>query len=374
MTEPLGRLLVVRLGSLGDLVHTLPAVAAIRLVYPFAQIDWLVEAGHRELLDLVPVISSTIPLRKASGGGWLQALRELRARQYDVAIDFQGLVKSAALARLSGAARVIGFDRASAREGLAALFYTERVATGDAGHVIDKNLRLAARLGAPQHRREFPILPIPSAAFDELVAGGLQRFALLNCGAAWPNKRWPADRFGRLASWLRERYGLMSVALWGPGERELADEVVRHADGAAMAAPPTSLTDLVAIAAEAELMVSGDTGPTHIAAALGTPVVGLFGPTSPDRNGPWVDADVLVSRYDTCECHYQRECRHGHGEAWCLGTIGEDDVRDAVARRLAARDPGADPSEPQPDPMEPRPDPAEPRPDPMEPRTFRSGE
>jgi len=337
VAEPLGRLLVVRLGSLGDLVHTLPAVAAIRLVHPFAQIDWLVDSVHREFLDLVPVISSTIPLRKATGGGWLQALRELRARQYDVAIDFQGLIKSAALARLSGAATVIGFGRAAAREALASAFYTRRIPAGDAGHVIDKNLQLAATLGAPIHRREFPILPIPSAALDAIRADGVGRFVLLNCGAAWPNKRWPAERFGHLASWLRERHGLRSVALWGPGEEGLAAEVVRCSDGAAVAAPPTTLADLVAFAGAAELMVSGDTGPTHVASALGTPVVALFGPTSPERNGPWVEADESVSRYGKCECHYQRECRHAAGARWCLGTIGEADVQDAVDRRLAAR-------------------------------------
>lgn len=337
MAEPLGRLLVVRLGSLGDLVHTLPAVAAIRIVHPFAQIDWLVDQAHREFLDLVPVLSSTIPLRKSTGGGWLQALRELRARQYDVAIDFQGLLKSAVLARLSGAARVIGFNRASAREGAASLLYSQRVGAGDAGHVIDKNLRLAATLGAPLHRREFPILPIPSIALDRLHEQGLQRFALLNCGAAWPNKRWPASRFGLLAQWLRDRHGLTSVALWGPGEQALADQVAQTSDGAAIAAPPTSLTDLVAIAARADLMVSGDTGPTHVASALGTPVVALFGPTSPERNGPWVEADQSVSRYAVCECRYQRVCKHGEGTQWCLGTIGDAEVRDAIDRRLAPR-------------------------------------
>lgn len=337
MAEPLGRLLVVRLGSLGDLVHTLPAVAAIRIVHPFAQIDWLVDQAHREFLDLVPVLSSTIPLRKSTGGGWLQALRELRARQYDVAIDFQGLLKSAVLARLSGAARVIGFNRASAREGAASLLYSQRVGAGDAGHVIDKNLRLAATLGAPLHRREFPILPIPSMALDRLHEQGLQRFALLNCGAAWPNKRWPASRFGLLAQWLRDRHGLTSVALWGPGEQALADQVAQTSDGAAIAAPPTSLTDLVAIAARADLMVSGDTGPTHVASALGTPVVALFGPTSPERNGPWVEADQSVSRYAVCECRYQRVCKHGEGAQWCLGTIGDAEVRDAIDRRLAPR-------------------------------------
>jgi lipopolysaccharide heptosyltransferase I len=338
MAEPIGRLLVVRLGSLGDLVHTLPAVAAIRLAHPFAHIDWLVDRAHREFLDLVPVISSTVPLRKSSGGGWLQALRELRARQYDLAIDFQGLIKSAALARLSGAARVIGFDRASAREPLAASLYNQRVAAGDAGHVIDKNLRLAAVVGAPTHTRDFPIMPQPSQALETIRAQGIEDFALINCGAAWPNKRWPADRFGRLAKWLRDRHGLASVALWGPGEESLAAEVVRTSDEAAVVAPPTSLSDLVTIAHAAKLMVSGDTGPTHVAAALGTPVVALFGPTSPERNGPWVAADEHVSRYAQCTCHYQRQCRHGQGPGWCLGDIAEADVRAAVDRRLSAED------------------------------------
>lgn len=336
MVEPLGRLLVVRLGSLGDLVHALPAVAAIRLVHPFAQIDWLVDQVHRELLDLVPAISSTIPLRKASGSGWWQSLRQLRARRYDVAIDFQGLLKSATLARLSGAAQVIGFNRASAREGAAALLYTRRVAAGDDGHVIDKNLRLAATLGAPTHRREFPILPIPSAALETMRSDGLHHFALINCGAAWPNKRWPAERFGRVAAWMLDRYGLPSVALWGPGEEDLAGAVVAASAGAARLAPPTTLTDLVAIAAAAELMLSGDTGPTHVAAALGTPVVALFGPTSAERNGSWVESDESLSRYPSCDCHYQRQCRHGEGAGWCLSTISDGEVRDAIDRRLSA--------------------------------------
>lgn len=336
MAEPIGRLLVVRLGSLGDLVHTLPAVAAIRRAHPFAQIDWLVDRVHRELLDLVPVISATIPLRKATGGGWLQALRELRARQYDVAVDFQGLVKSAALARLSGAARVVGFDRRAARESMAPVFYTERVAVGETGHVIDKNLRLAATLGAPTHAREFPLLPMPSAAVDTLREQGLTEYALINCGAAWPNKRWPPDRFGRIAAHVRERHGLTSVVLWGPGEAELAEAVVAASDGAAVAAPSTGLADLVAIAQGARLIVSGDTGPTHVASALDTPVVALFGPTDPARNGPWVEADEVLSRYPRCVCRYQRVCRHGHGAGWCLAEIGEAEVCAAIDRRLAA--------------------------------------
>jgi heptosyltransferase-1 len=335
MTASISRLLVVRLGSLGDVIHTLPAVAALRRAYPGAHIDWLVDRVHRELLDLVPVISSTIPLRKPTGGGWREALRELRVRRYDVAVDFQGLIKSAVIARLSGATRVIGFDRGSAREAMASLLYSDRVPAGDATHVVDKNLRLAGTLGARTDVREFPLMPVPSAALDAMRASGIHDYALLNCGAAWPNKRWPVDRFGRLAAWLFERYQLRSVVLWGPGESALAEEVVRVSQGTAVMAPPTTLTDLVAVAHHATLMVSGDTGPTHVAAALGTPVVGLFGPTDPARNGPWSEYDESVSRYERCVCHYQRRCRHGEGDRWCLADVSEVEVRAAIDRRLA---------------------------------------
>lgn len=334
MAEPIGRLLVVRLGSLGDLVHTLPAVAAIRRAHPYAHIDWFVDVAHREFLDMVPVISTVVVLRRASATGWMAARRELRQRQYEVAIDFQGLIKSAALARLSGAARVIGFDRRSARESAAAFFYTERVRAGETGHVIDKNLQLAAAAGAPTDRREFPLASPPSPALESLRRAVPGPFVLLNCGAAWENKRWPAERFGRLAAWLESRHGLRSVVLWGPGEQGLADAVARASSGAALVAPATRVGDLAALAREARLMVSGDTGPTHIAAAMGTPIVALFGPTSPGRNGPWDPADISLSRYDRCVCHYERRCRHGHGAEWCLSTIGDTDVQQAIDVRL----------------------------------------
>jgi heptosyltransferase I len=333
MPEPIGRLLVVRLGSLGDLVHALPAVAAIRRAHPHAVIDWFVDRVHREFLDLVPILSSVIMLRQPTVGGWLEARRELRRRQYEVAIDFQGLVKSAALARVSGAARVIGFSRRSAREPLAALFYTERVKTGDTGHVIDKNLRLAAVTGAPTDRREFPIVPPPSRALDGIRTVVNGPFTVINPGAAWPNKRWPPERFGAIAAWLLATYGWRSVVLWGPGEEALAKTVADASGGAAFVAPSTGLGDLVAILREARLMISGDTGPTHIAGAVGTPIVSLFGPTLPGRNGPWFPYDISLSRYDACACHYQRACRR-EPSGWCLASITEEDVKGAIARRV----------------------------------------
>jgi heptosyltransferase I len=329
----LSRLLVVRLGSLGDLIHTLPAVSAIRRAHPDAEIDWLVDAAHRGLLDLVPILTSVITLNHATPAGWLEARTTLRAREYAVALDFQGLIKSAALTWLSGARRKIGFGRDALREPIAASFYSEHVDVDDSRHVIEKNLHLAATVGADTARIDFPLAVVESRALEELRTQGLGPFALLNCGAAWPNKRWPAERFGGVAKWLNETHQLRSVVLWGPGEESLAAQAVAASDGAAVAAPATSLEDLVAMARAARLMVSGDTGPTHIAAALGTPVVALFGPTSSARNGMWTPGDIEISRYEQCDCHYERACRRD-AAGWCLGAIDEAEVCAAIDQRL----------------------------------------
>lgn len=331
----MSRFLIVRLGSLGDLVHTLPAVGAIHRAHPDAAIDWLVDKVHVEFLSLVPILSSIVVLRDRTARAWLAARTELRARHYDVALDFQGLIKSAALARLSGAARVVGFDRRALREGAAAPLYTERVDVGEGRHVIHKNLRLAAAVGAETGVLDFPIGPVASQARDRLRAQGVDRFALINPGAAWPNKRWPPASFGQVAARLRAAHGLASVVLWGPGEQSLAHEIVSASGGAAISAPPTTLTDVVALSRAASLMVSGDTGPLHIAAAVGTPVVALFGPTDPHRNGPWSERDISIGRYDRCACHYERQCRHADPREWCLSSITVDEVSAAIDRRLA---------------------------------------
>jgi heptosyltransferase-1 len=155
---------------------------------------------------------------------------------------------------------------------------------------------------------------------------------MVNPGAAWPNKRWHPERFGAVARAIRDRHALRSVVIWGPGERELADRVVAASHGAAFAAPPTSIADLFAISGAASLMVSGDTGPLHIAAAYGTPIVGVYGPTDPARNGPWSADDVCVSRFEACGCHHLRRCVR---ERWCLEEVHADEVIDAIDRRLA---------------------------------------
>ena len=332
-------ILIVRLGALGDIVHALPAAAALRAAFPASRIDWLVDARHREILDLASSIDQPIVLERPNLAGWLAATRQLRAGRYDVAIDFQGLMKSAILARASGARRVLGFSIWHLREKGARPFYSEShdpaAGEGQEAHVIFKNLRLIEALGVTNPSIEFPLREVHSPAKEAVLAAAAGApYALINPGGAWPNKRWYSDRFGELAAFLKEVRGLEPFVLWGPGELSLARAVVEESNGAARIAPPTELADLVAICRGASLMVSGDTGPLHIATAVGTPVVAIFGPTDPVRNGPWSRADLSVSRYDACACHYDRRCRN---KTWCLTTIPVTEVMATVQRRLHER-------------------------------------
>ena len=336
------RILVVRLGSLGDIIHTLPAVAAIRRALPDARIDWLVDAAHQEIVARVPAIDARIVLEERTVAAWLNAASTLRRRGYDAAIDFQGLFKSAILARASGAKRVLGFSIWHLRERGARAFYTETNeptnAPTDQPHVIRKNIDLARRLVPtidPDAPLEFPLHVSSSPDVDDLKrALDGAPFAVLNPGAAWPNKRWPPERFGEVAAFLRARHGLRSVVTWGPGEEQLADVAVAMSEGAAIMAPLLPLGALMSLLRDARLMVSGDTGPTHVAAALGIPIVAPYGPTSAERNGPWHPDDVVISRYDECECHYERRCHVP--ERWCLGRLPAPEIMAAITRRLEA--------------------------------------
>ena len=331
-------ILIVRLGAMGDIVHALPVAAALRTRFPDARIDWVVDERHRDLLELVPVVDRRIALWTRSDSlrrRVMKLRRTLTRESYDIAIDVQGLLKSAVVARLSGARRVLGFTAPHLRERAARVFYTETCDPGDTAHVIEKNLTLAASLGADVSRIQFPLTVPASMALDALhhrhsVAGDTP-FVVLNPGAAWPNKRWPPDRFGAVAEWLHRAHGLRSVVTWGPDDKTTAAAVVDGSAGAAALAPRTSIADLIAIVRGAALMVSGDTGPVHLAAAVGTPVVGIYGPTDAARNGPWSADDVTVSRFTACGCHYQRRCRVAR---WCLEDISVDDVIAAITRRI----------------------------------------
>lgn len=337
-------ILIVRLGALGDIIHAVPAAAALRSAFPAARIDWLVDRKHREMVDLVTVVDRVIPLERPNPSGWLQAASVMRQVRYDVALDLQGLLKSAVLARMSGAPRVIGFSIWHLREKIARPFYTTTPSDHprgsglqpEASHVIAKNMRLVRLVGVHDDAPvTFPLAEPPSAALESVrgTLGGATPFALINPGAAWPNKRWPAGRFGEVATFIRDVRGLPVFVLWGPGEEALARAVVEASNGAARVAPATGLADLLALCRAASLMVSGDTGPLHVAAAAGTPTVAIFGPTDPERNGPWAAEDVTISRFASCDCRYRRRC---HRSDWCLAGIDVAEVTAAIQQRLGA--------------------------------------
>ncbi len=359
------KILIVRLSALGDIVHALPVLAAIKKAKPDAEVDWLVEENYAPILSIVSGLHRRVIVRASCsfstpeavsfGGllGYRNAAKHLWNRDYDAALDLQGLIKSAVWARASMATRIIGFDAPNLREPQAAFLYSETVtpqanrpsghqairpsgerANGPTGdHVIQKNLSILSALGIQPAAMEMPMQPHASADTAAAIdtAGGSLGYIVLNPGAAWPNKRWPPTKFGALAAALQDRTGLRTLVTWGPSERALADAVVTASDGAASLAPATSVSDLAVLMREAALVVSGDTGPLHIAAAMGTPLIGLYGPTWPERNGPWDPKDVVISRANVCVCHHKRQCLRG---APCINEIALDEVIVASEQRL----------------------------------------
>jgi lipopolysaccharide heptosyltransferase I len=331
------KVLVVRTSSIGDVVHVLPALAALHRAGH--EVSWLVEPASKVLLERNPLVSRviTIPAVKAYWvGDALAALRELRRERMDVALDFQGLWKSAGWAWLSGARRVVGFEGPWRRERASSVLIGETVSLpAEASHVIDKNLALLRALGIEAlGLREFPLPGSPESSHRVqagLASLGLREYAILNPGGGWASKLWPAERFGEVARGLHEK-GVASIVTWGPGEEDLAGRVVAASNGAAVRSFPTSLLDYVELARRARVVVAADTGTLHLACAVRTPVVALFGPTDPARNGPFDPADVVLRRVPPCAPCHKRVCPRHDG---VMEGIPAADVLDAVERRLA---------------------------------------
>jgi lipopolysaccharide heptosyltransferase I len=342
------RILIVKLGSIGDVVHTLPALAAIRKAMPDAEISWVVERRAAEILRDNPILDRLIEVdtkalrRGLMSGETLRAprqqLRQLRASAFDLALDFQGLLKSASIARLSGARRVFGFAKDLLREPSSRFLLSQSVPISKNLHVIRKNLALAgSALGVsiPQEANdlEFPITTNAAhraeAGSAEQLAGG--RFAVLNPGGGWPTKLWSTERFGRLADELWTHHGLSSLVTYGPGEAEQAETVLQASRSGKARAVNLSLKGFYELAKRARVYVGGDTGPTHLAIAAGTPIVGLFGPTEWWRNGSLNPADICVERLDIdcrTDCH-RRAC-----SKWICMEIEVERVLQAVSERL----------------------------------------
>ncbi len=318
-------ILIVKLSSIGDVIHTMPAVAALRRTLPTARITWVVERIAAPLLlgspglDEVVVLDTRRWRRRWGTAATYQhlaiCLAALRRHSVDVALDFQGLVKSAAVTWYSRATRRIGFATEALRERLGRWAYTEQVPVKQGEHVIRQNLRLVATLGVPMSETYEFLLP-PLTVEHERVARQLTAqgvtgpFALLNPGGGWVTKRWPPANFGQLADLLWQQHGLASVVSYGPGEEPLAAAISAAAQHAPVVLFPTTLRDYLALAQRATVFVGGDTGPLHLAAAVGTPIVGLYGPTIAERNGPFAPQDRVIGLDLPCrvDCH-RRTCR-----------------------------------------------------------------
>jgi heptosyltransferase I len=287
MSEP--RFLVVRLGSLGDIVHTFPAVAALRESFPTARIVWLTHPRWAFLVDSSRLASEVWTVETRAMSSLREIIQRLRQSSWSAAIDYQGLWKSAMLPFFGGVKRRIGFSSATIREFGVPLLYTERVKTSKA-HIAGQNGDLSLRAGA--QRGVAPVsLHIPeqdqAAVCSMLRAQGLDRYVVLSPGGGWRSKCWPAERFGALCRNLRESRGRRCVVNIGPGDDDLAGAVVAASGDAAPFVYRGSLGELMALLRGAACVVGGDTGPLHLAAALGAPTVALFGPTDPARNGPY---------------------------------------------------------------------------------------
>jgi lipopolysaccharide heptosyltransferase I len=298
---------IVKLSSLGDVVHALPVAATLRARRPDARLTWIVERREATVLGGHPALEAVVPVdtrgwRRARGpaaiaaavGAVAMTARYLRAARFDIALDLQGLLKSAVLARLTGAPIRIGFSARDCREPASALFTNRHVTPPRDRHVVDQYLALLRPLDITEPALDFR-LPSDPAAEERvevaLAAAGLKprdRLVVLNPGAGRPDKRWPAAAFGALARRLADECAARVLAVWGPGELAAAQEIVAAAGRArAVLAPPTDVLELIALLKRASIVVAGDTGPLHLAAALGVPCVGLYGPTRPARNGPY---------------------------------------------------------------------------------------
>lgn len=320
------KILIVRLGAIGDVVHTLPALAAMRRALPEAHLAWAVErGGAAKILRGNPYLDELIELDLQ---GWRKSLTkfetlstirhsiaELRGAKFDLSLDFQGLLKSAMIAWLPRIPRRIGFAKEVLRESQSAWLLTEHVAADDGDHVIKKNLELVRHLDCDVSGEfEFPILL--DAEDEQFAEEQVDRcdgsLAILNPGGGWATKLWHTSEFAAIADRLWEVYGIRSAVTYGPGELSLAQAIVAQTHTSAAFALDSTLKQFLALAARAKLFLGGDTGPMHLAAAARTPIVTLFGPTSARRNGPFAPDDVVIERFDL-DCRtdcYRRYCSH----------------------------------------------------------------
>jgi heptosyltransferase-1 len=316
------RILIIKPSAIGDVVHTLPILNLLKLRWPEAKVSWLVTPGCAPLLNGQPQLEEVIQFnRNRFGHAWRsltassafgRMIAALRRRRFDWVLDFQGLFRSGWITWLTGAETRVGFD--DAREGAPA-FYTHSVSSGGwwHQHAIGRYLSMAEALGCDREPIEFhfAVDPADRATAAELVPPAT-RFAVLIPGSLWPTKRWPPEKFGRLAGALHERFGLETVLLGGAADTESAAAI----PGRFNLAGRTTLRQTIALLERADLVVANDSGPMHIASALGRPLVAIYGPTNPILTGPYGRLDSVIRLDLPCSPCYGRSCGHHSCMQW----------------------------------------------------------
>ncbi len=337
MTEP--HFLVVRLGSLGDIVHTFPAVAALRESFPKAEIAWLTHPRWKALVESSELATEIWEIETRAYRSVRDIVSRIRKRQFTAAIDYQGLWKSAALPFLGRVPRRIGFSSHSVREFGVPLLYTDRVRCTQA-HIADQNGELSARAGARNGVAPFQLcVPSLQEAFglQLLRSFGVDRYVVLSPAGGWRSKCWPPERYGALCRQIYSNLGLRCILNQGPGDDGCIAAVKAASGDATPIACNSSLHQLMVFLRNALCVVAGDTGPLHLAVALGTPVVALFGPTDPARNGPYRPACDSVMDIVLRSPHAMTTYKRGDKPDPSLLDLDVVAVFDAVRKQIEAR-------------------------------------
>jgi len=329
------KILIIKPSSLGDVVHSLPFLNALRERYPDTEIHWVIAKGLEGLLTGHPMINRLWIIHKdmwkklscvRNSLSEIRALlKGLRKEQFNIVVDLQGLLRSGIIARATGAPVQVGFQEA--REG-SRFFYTHTIEGGRDIHAVDRYLKIARFLGCDIKEVIFPFpLSFESSPFKPLPSG---KYAVIAPGARWKTKRWPGENFGKLSSFLP----IKTVIVGSKGERKTASEIVSLSQGKAISLTgKTDLKELIELIRGARFMVANDSGPMHIAAALGIPVFAIFGPTSPVRTGPYGERHVVIRQDVSCAPCFKKTC----DDMKCMDGLSAEKVYEIIKEKISRK-------------------------------------
>ncbi|MZH04765.1 MAG: lipopolysaccharide heptosyltransferase I [Nitrospinae bacterium] len=335
--------LIIKLSSLGDIVHALPTARTLRQEYPDAFIAWVVEERYQELLHENPDIDEIITLRtKFWRKNWnretlkeiLQTIKSLRQHKFDMAFDFHGLIKSGLVAMASGARIKVGFHKKNCKEKISSVFTNKKgPAIGSGIHVVDMYLTLVqSALNTQKEVKQFPLPSAPSPKVEDFFQSNSELtkkpIVGINPGAGFESKLWDLERFAELADRIAVEMNCSILLTWGPGEEQKTERIAASMKQKCWVAPPTTIKESISLYKHLTLLVSCDSGPLHLCAALGIPTVSLFGPTDPARNGAYGLHHGTVYKLLSCSFCWKRKCPLGTNE--CMKQVTAEEVFETI--------------------------------------------